>query len=138
MCHVYLNVSQDPVTGRDQSMAQFWSRITTEYHQMLPSHITTIRPWRSLQARWQTIMTAIGKLRGCVRQIENLNPSGASEQDIFEKAKDLLMQEPKYQKGFKFDHVWPILKNMEKYADTSREKASGHRKRSKCNEMSPS
>ena len=30
----------------------------------------------------QSILAAIGKLRGCVQQIENQNPSGASEQDI--------------------------------------------------------
>lgn len=28
------------------------------------------------------IQNAIGKLRGCVRQVENQNPSGASQKDI--------------------------------------------------------
>ncbi|KAH9779679.1 NAM-associated domain-containing protein [Citrus sinensis] len=44
----------------------------------------------------QSILAAIGKLRGCVRQIENQNPSV---------------------KEFKFDHVWPILKDIEKFGD---------------------
>ena len=82
LCHVYLSISQDPITGTNQSSNQFWSRIETEYHQLLPMHITNVRPRRSLQSRMQAIMTAVAKLRGCVRQIENLNPSGASEQDI--------------------------------------------------------
>ena len=43
---------------------------------------TQVRPRRSLQKRMQSILVAIGKLRGCVRQIENQNPSGAFEQDI--------------------------------------------------------
>ncbi|KAH9751355.1 NAM-associated domain-containing protein [Citrus sinensis] len=60
----------------------------------------------------QSILAAIGKLRGCVRQIENQNPSGASEQDIV-----LLTQDKKYNKGFKFDHVWHILKDIEKFGD---------------------
>ncbi|XP_020249883.1 uncharacterized protein LOC109827300 [Asparagus officinalis] len=67
----------------------------------------------------QTLLTAIGKMRGCVRQVENLNPSGASEQDIFNRAKVLFAQDKNYKKGFKFDHVWPILKDIEKFADVN-------------------
>ena len=29
----------------------------------------------------------------------------------------LFMQEPKYKRGFKFDHVWNIVKNFEKLKD---------------------
>ena len=29
----------------------------------------------------------------------------------------LFMQEPKYKRGFKFDHVWNIVKNFEKFKD---------------------
>ena len=82
LCHVFLDVSQNPIIGINQSSLQFWSRIEVEYHKLLQVHITNVRPRRSLQTRMQTIMVAIGKLRGCVRQIEKLNPNGASEQDI--------------------------------------------------------
>ncbi|XP_033134840.1 uncharacterized protein LOC117127925 [Brassica rapa] len=66
-----------------------------------------------------TILSAVSKLRGCVNQIENKNPSGASEQDILNQAKMLLMQDVKYSRGFKFDHVWPILKGIEKFANNN-------------------
>ncbi|XP_031274468.1 uncharacterized protein LOC116132938 [Pistacia vera] len=65
----------------------------------------------------QDSILAIGKLRGYVCQIENMNPSGASEQDIMIQAKMLLAQDKSYEKGFKFDHVWPILKDIEKFTD---------------------
>ncbi|ESR41388.1 hypothetical protein CICLE_v10027215mg [Citrus x clementina] len=65
----------------------------------------------------ESILAAIGKLRGCVRQIENLNPNSAFEQDILNRAKVLLAQDKNYNKGFKFDHVWPILKDIEKNGD---------------------
>ncbi|KAK3230266.1 hypothetical protein Dsin_002147 [Dipteronia sinensis] len=65
----------------------------------------------------QTILSAVGKMRGIIRQIESLNPSGASETDIITQAKILLIQDNKYKKGFKFDHVWLILKDMQKFAD---------------------
>ncbi|KAL5745465.1 hypothetical protein ACOSP7_026611 [Xanthoceras sorbifolium] len=100
-------------------MQQFWSRIETEYHKALPVHISIVRPWRSLQKRMQVIIAAIGKLRGCVRQIEYLKPSGASEQDVLNQAKALLAQDPKFKKGFKFDHMWPLLKDTEKFADVN-------------------
>ncbi|CAH9078407.1 unnamed protein product, partial [Cuscuta epithymum] len=64
-----------------------------------------------------TISTQARKLNGCVKQLENLNPSGASEKDILDRAKVLFMQDPKYSKGFKFDHVWNMIKNFEKFKD---------------------
>ncbi|KAG7655399.1 No apical meristem-associated C-terminal domain [Arabidopsis suecica] len=64
-----------------------------------------------------SILSAVSKLRGCVNQIENKNPSGASEEDILNQAKMLLTQYEKYKRGFKFDHVWPILKGIEKFAN---------------------
>ncbi|KAK2659585.1 hypothetical protein Ddye_006118 [Dipteronia dyeriana] len=59
----------------------FWTRVETDYNNK-PSFITELRNKRSLQCRMQTILTAIGKMRGCIRHIESLKPSGASEADI--------------------------------------------------------
>ncbi|XP_019242047.1 PREDICTED: uncharacterized protein LOC109222100 [Nicotiana attenuata] len=72
---------------------------------------------KSLQHRYGIIEMAVRKLNGCVRQIENMRPSGASEQDILTQAKALLMQDPNFKKGFKFDHVWAIMKDFEKFND---------------------
>ncbi|XP_042467266.1 uncharacterized protein LOC122050432 [Zingiber officinale] len=63
-------------------------------------------------------------MKGCIRQIEHLNPSGASEQDILTRAKMLFAQDPKYTKGFKFDHVWNILKDIEKFGTDTMNTAS--------------
>ena len=82
LCRVYLDVSQNPILGINQTSDHFWSRIKNEYNSNLLESVTEARGKRSLQSRWQTIKTAVSKLRECVRQVENLNPSGASEQDI--------------------------------------------------------
>ena len=67
--------------GINQSKDQFWSRVKTEYEKSdIFSHQP--RPRKYLQNRTTTIISAVFKLRGCVNQIENKNPSGASEQDI--------------------------------------------------------
>ena len=35
----------------------------------------------------------------------------------YDRVGELLRQNPNFTKGFKFDHVWPILKNMEKFTE---------------------
>ncbi|KAK3211680.1 hypothetical protein Dsin_016386 [Dipteronia sinensis] len=95
----------------------FWARVENDYNNNKPDFIIELRNKRSLQCRMQTILSAIGKFRGCLRQIETLKPSGASEADIMNQAKILLAQDNKYKYGFKFEHVWHILKDMQKFAD---------------------
>ena len=79
LCHIYLDISQNPIIGISQKKDQFWARIETEYHS---NGIQKVRPRRSLETRMATILSAVSKLRGCINQIENKNPSGASDQDI--------------------------------------------------------
>ncbi|XP_062114651.1 uncharacterized protein LOC133825765 [Humulus lupulus] len=61
LCHVYIDISQDPIIGRNQSGNSFWARVESEYHKN---------------------EKFIAKLRGCINQIENKNPSGALQEDI--------------------------------------------------------
>ena len=83
LCHVYLDICQNPIIEISQSKYQFWTRIEYDYNNSQSEFtITQPRSKRSLQCRMQVIITAVGKLRRCIRQIENLNPSSASEQDI--------------------------------------------------------
>ncbi|KAK3222736.1 hypothetical protein Dsin_009761, partial [Dipteronia sinensis] len=81
LCHIYLDVSQNPIIGIYQSKDMFWAPVESDYNNKL-DFISELRNKRSLQCRMQTILTAIGKFRGCLRQIETLKPSGASEIDI--------------------------------------------------------
>ncbi|KAK2645265.1 hypothetical protein Ddye_020460 [Dipteronia dyeriana] len=82
LCHIYLDVSQNPIIGIYQSKDMFWSRVENDYNNSKPSFITEVRNKRSLQCRMQTILTSMGKIRGCIRQIERLKPNGDSEADI--------------------------------------------------------
>ncbi|XP_020244904.1 uncharacterized protein LOC109823003 [Asparagus officinalis] len=94
-----------------------WVRITTLYHQNVKDFGGDQRSQRSLESRWDLIKKVINKFRGCIRQIERLNPSGASELDIIIKAKALYEQESKDKKEFQYEHIWHILKDAEKWAD---------------------
>ncbi|XP_060190743.1 uncharacterized protein LOC132620030 [Lycium barbarum] len=116
LCQVYLDVSQDPITGINQSRDNFWGRMEDGYNSAKDEY-WEYRNKRSLECRIKVIEKAIRKLNGCVRQVENLHPSGASDKDIINQAKCLLMQDPNYKKDFKFDHVWDMMKDFEKFKD---------------------
>ncbi|XP_042425914.1 uncharacterized protein LOC122013753 [Zingiber officinale] len=73
------------------------------------------------------MIAAVSKLKGYIRQIEELNPSGASKEDIMNRAQMLLVQDPNYSKGFKFRHVWSILQGVEKF-NSDNVKAASTRK----------
>ncbi|XP_073271459.1 uncharacterized protein [Primulina huaijiensis] len=74
ICHVYLDITQNPIICINQSKDQFWTRVEEAYSITKPN---------SLQ---------------------------------FNRAKDLFMQDSNYSKRFKFDHVWPIMKDIEKFS----------------------
>ncbi|XP_062097451.1 uncharacterized protein LOC133803419 [Humulus lupulus] len=117
LCQTYLHTFKDPNIGKSHSKENLWRRVEVDYNSSKPEFITQIRPKRSLQCRMQVILTAVGRLRGCIQQAENLNPKDASEQNILNQAKVLLAKDKNYKKGFKFDHVWPLLKDSEKCAN---------------------
>ncbi|XP_062081137.1 uncharacterized protein LOC133785939 [Humulus lupulus] len=98
LCHKYLDISQNPIIGINQSKDQMWARVELAYHSVQFS--SQPRPRRSLQTRMTTILAAVSKLRGCLNQ-DNM----------------LSAQDPKYRRGFKFDHVWSILKDCEKFTN---------------------
>ncbi|KAL0706252.1 hypothetical protein Bca4012_072678 [Brassica carinata] len=70
LCRVYLEISQDPIVSNNQALKQLMC----------------------------TILYAVRNLKSCVIQVENMHLSGASEHDIMEKAKKLLVQDPKLKK----------------------------------------
>lgn len=81
ICLVYMQISQDPITGAYQTSDQFWSRVVETYENEKNANWSE-RSRRSIQARVQTIEKATKKLHACIRQCENRRPSGASNDDI--------------------------------------------------------
>ncbi|KAL1216079.1 hypothetical protein V5N11_012817 [Cardamine amara subsp. amara] len=134
---MYLDVSQNSVIGINKSGDQFWGRVKTEFDKSTVA-CTKKRPRRSLQTRMSTILTACFKLRGYINQIENKNPSGASQEDIVNQAKMLVTQEANYSEGFKFDHVWHILKGIEKLSNKQTTRVVASQEKSQHDFSSPS
>ena len=81
LCQVYMEISQDPIVGVFQTSNSFWSRVEEKFNAAKDATWEE-RTKRSLQCRYQTIEKAVRKLTGCIRQIENMHPNGASNTDI--------------------------------------------------------
>ena len=81
LCKIYMEISQDPIIGTNQSLDRFWSRVEVAYNSSINDEWEK-RSDRSLQSRMQSIEKAVKKLKGCIRQVENFNPSGASDKGI--------------------------------------------------------
>ncbi|KAL6140868.1 hypothetical protein ACLB2K_059160 [Fragaria x ananassa] len=116
---IYLEISQDPIDGVNQKKDKVWVRITELWNQDKDENQT--RSSKSLQSRFVDLTYGVSKFRGDVRQVEDDNPSGANEKDICAKAKQILLDDSNFtKKKLQFDHVWHILKDAEKWADTGR------------------
>ncbi|XP_073152482.1 uncharacterized protein [Henckelia pumila] len=118
LCHVYIKISQDLIIGRNQNKNQLWSCVAETYNAGKANSMPD-RSQRSLQTRMQSMNNAGSILNGCIQQVEYMNPSGASDQNIIDRAKKLMTLDRKYKKGFTFDHVWPLLKDLEKFSNFS-------------------
>ncbi|XP_047313728.1 uncharacterized protein LOC124917316 [Impatiens glandulifera] len=118
LCRVYIEISEDPVVGINQTSDRLWSRIEEAFNGERLEH-WEIRTKRSMQARLDTIQKAARRLNACIKQIENMHQSGASNEDIMFKAKVLFTKDSKFKAGWKFDHVWNIVKNFQKFKDCS-------------------
>ncbi|CAL9239505.1 unnamed protein product [Arabidopsis halleri] len=116
LCQVYMDISQNPITGVYQSSDHFWDRVAESFENR-KNPTWSQRSKKSLQCRLQTIQKSTRKLHACIKQCENRRSSGLSSDDIFNQAKEMLMQDKSFKSGWKFDHVWDIIKNLEKLKD---------------------
>ena len=81
LCRVYIEISEDPIIGINQTSDRLWSRIEEAFNRERLEH-WEIRTKRSIQARLDTIQKAARRLHACIKQIENMHQSGASNEDI--------------------------------------------------------
>ncbi|XP_062110088.1 uncharacterized protein LOC133821925 isoform X2 [Humulus lupulus] len=98
-------------------------KMTTYYCQL-----GLILVWtQSVRNRWSTIQLATNKFCGALAQIERRSPSGVSEQDKIEQAKELYRS--KHSATFNFLHCWTILRHHPKWQQFVVEGSSAKTKR---------
>ncbi|KAF8119095.1 hypothetical protein N665_0001s0147 [Sinapis alba] len=92
LCQVYMEISQDPITGVYQTSHQFWSRVVDAYETGKNASWNE-RTNKSIHCRIQTIEKATKKLHACLKQYENKCSSGDSNDDIIQSRNYALKKE---------------------------------------------
>jgi hypothetical protein len=75
----YLNVSKDPIAGRDQKDGRFWERIEKYYSDN--RKFESNRNWSSLRHRWTTVSKEVSLFNSYYEAIERKNESGKTIND---------------------------------------------------------
>jgi hypothetical protein len=79
LCDAYLEITQDPITGVDQSRDCYWKRINAYFHANKTED--SDRTVGSLQHRWAYIQEHVNKFCACYAQIMSRNQSGMTQED---------------------------------------------------------
>ena len=114
LCRSFLVVSQDPVCGNGQRNTAFWERITANYNANKPKSCP-IRPARSLESKWSHIKHDVAKFSGVFKQVSDCRESGASAEDVLERALEFYKDRHPKQQGFAFLHCWHLLKEVPRW-----------------------
>jgi hypothetical protein len=75
----WLNISLDPITGKDQKSSTYWNRISDYFHKH--KKCQSKRTISSLKHRWETIQRCVNKFCGCLTRIELRRKSGHTSSD---------------------------------------------------------
>lgn len=110
LCCSWIEVSEDPSVGTDQAGTRFWDHISKCYHDAIP---LPLRPIGSIKGCWQLISHAVSKFSGCIKHIDQLNPSGASSEDRLTRSLSLFAE--LQGKTFTYLHCYNILTSSPKW-----------------------
>jgi hypothetical protein len=116
LCVAYVNVSQNPIKGTDQTSADFWSDIETKYSMEMekthPGNPYPKRPSLSLNNRFQrNIKRTTNLFMPFWKRVHDAPPSGvATEEEIIEKACEEYLEF--YGKPFPFVKCLEVLKGL--------------------------
>ncbi|PAN05650.1 hypothetical protein PAHAL_1G141000 [Panicum hallii] len=109
----WLNISLDPVVGKDQKDGRYWSLICEYFHEH--KTCSSKRTINSLMHRWESIQKCVNKFCGCLTRIELRCQSGTTMQDKVAEACALYKSEDEHSKAFQFMHCWNKLRTQPKW-----------------------
>ncbi|KAI7948826.1 hypothetical protein MJO29_010491 [Puccinia striiformis f. sp. tritici] len=111
LCVSWVETSEDPKKGTDQTLNSFWDALANHYATHLPGSRQTLK---SLQSRWgDHIQKEVNKFMGCVHQVDNLNPSGKTDSNGFQLA--MTTYSGLYNRPFGFLSCYQILVESPKW-----------------------
>ncbi|KAG5553649.1 hypothetical protein RHGRI_011519 [Rhododendron griersonianum] len=112
LCRAYLAISQDPIIGINQTMANLWERIRLCFSSQ--ADVDCNRTAVSLMKRWSKIQKAVSKFCGFLAQVERRQKSGTGEKEKMAEAKRMFSIDER-NKSFMFESCWEILRHSCKW-----------------------
>jgi No apical meristem-associated C-terminal domain len=122
ICKAWVNASQNPVLGNNQTGDDFWKTVLGGYNELLerlgtqPGPPPKVRKANSLLDRFQRhIQKAVNKFNACWIQRKRLNISGTTDNDIVNMAlEDYKVQNEGHE--FKWVHCLEVLRESPKFS----------------------
>ncbi|KAG5527482.1 hypothetical protein RHGRI_028395 [Rhododendron griersonianum] len=112
LCRAYLAISQDPIIGTNQTMANLWERLRLCFSSQ--ADVDCNRTAVSLMKRWSKIQKAVSKFCGFLAQVERRQKSGTGEKEKMAEAKRMFSIDER-NKSFMFESCWEILRHSCKW-----------------------
>ncbi|KAM0835387.1 hypothetical protein ACQ4PT_028286 [Festuca glaucescens] len=113
LCDAYLEITQDPIIGVDQSRDCYWKRINAYFHANKTED--SDRTQGSLQHRWAIIQEQVNKFCACYAQVMNRNPSGMTHDNKLTHALVKYANDDPGNKSFGLMHCFNKLEDTEKW-----------------------
>ncbi|KAI7948805.1 hypothetical protein MJO29_010470 [Puccinia striiformis f. sp. tritici] len=112
----WITTTEDARKGIDQTFDTFWVSVATHYNTHLPD---VLRLANGLRNRWSNIVEPeVNKFLGCVTQIANKNPSGATGINCFTMAMNMFQE--MYGHQFAFSACYKVLLKLPKWNEYCR------------------
>ncbi|EHS63670.1 uncharacterized protein PGTG_21756 [Puccinia graminis f. sp. tritici CRL 75-36-700-3] len=116
LCNLWLEISEDPKKGTDQTFNPFWEAIARHYATHIPN---APRSAKSLKNHWSDkIQKEVNRFVSCVNQVQQANPSGTNSANRLTMA--MSMYSRLYEKPFTMLGCYEILITSPKWNDYSR------------------
>lgn len=109
----WLAISQDAVTGTNQTGETLWNRILVQFHERMGRG--AYRNTDALSSKWRDLRASCTSFNGIYNNLSKMHKSGRSEFDVFNTA----LQQYRVQHGNRaFTHMkaWDVLKMGPKWA----------------------
>lgn len=120
LCRSFLSVSQNLVPENGQKNQAFWERVQNHYNQNRPGGVAE-RPARSLESKWGVIKHDVGMFLGHYEDAVKTCKSGATLEDILQKALELYKTKHPKNSAFVYIHCWLFSKDLPRWEPDSRE-----------------
>ncbi|KAG0535054.1 hypothetical protein BDA96_04G333200, partial [Sorghum bicolor] len=115
LCKSWINISNDPIIGNQQSGKTYWERIANHFH--TNRDFDSDRTPNSLEHRFGIILKECMKFHGYYEEVERRHPSGIPYQEHLLEAQARYARKSNG-KNCQFEHCWLTLRHTQKFEST--------------------